>query len=292
MILNRPFPANTSLIVTIRYSAYAGLIVFLILFLFRPFNIDGPGNHFNILHALAYGGATFVMLLLNSATLPKLFKNAFREEGWTLGKEILVMCWHIITIAFANTLITHLLYGSPMNVKRVIIFLLITGAVGIFPVAFILLIKQQFLYRKFHRDANQIEHELAAAPPVEHMPEPQPVFLKGDNAGEELKLAADALRYITAADNYLRVVYQQEGRLETTVLRSTLKKAETMLTAHPNFLRCHRAYIVNLTSVEHLSGNAQGFKLHLAGVEELIPVSRSLNETISESLRNFARVSH
>jgi DNA-binding LytR/AlgR family response regulator len=292
MIFNRPFPANTSVAVTMRYSSFAGLIVFLILYLFRPFGIDAPGNHFTVLHALAYGGATFVMLVVNSALLPMLFKDAFQEEGWTLGKEILVMCWHIMTIALVNVLVTNMLYGSPVNARRVIVFLLITGAVGIFPVTFILLIKQQFLYRKFHRDAHAIQDQLAATQPVEKLQEQEPILLKGDNAGEVFKLTADALQYITSADNYLRVVYLREGKPETIVLRSTLKKAELMLAAHPNFLRCHRAYIVNLSSVEHLSGNAQGLKLHLAMIEERIPVSRSQNESISEELQKFSHLSH
>jgi DNA-binding LytR/AlgR family response regulator len=68
------------------------------------------------------------------------------------------------------------------------------------------------------------------------------------------------------------------------MFRSTLKKMEGQLQAYPFFYRCHRAYIVNMNKVVHISGNAQGFKLHLAGLDDTIPVSRSLNEEIGEKL--------
>jgi DNA-binding LytR/AlgR family response regulator len=59
---------------------------------------------------------------------------------------------------------------------------------------------------------------------------------------------------------------------------------EEALAPYPQFFRCHRAYIVNLAAVEHVSGNAQGYKLHLKDVAELIPVSRNLNSVLSSKL--------
>lgn len=56
---------------------------------------------------------------------------------------------------------------------------------------------------------------------------------------------------------------------------------EENLAEFPEFYRCHRTYIVNLQKVKHISGNAQGYKLHLENIDTLIPVSRSLNEGIA-----------
>jgi DNA-binding LytR/AlgR family response regulator len=47
-------------------------------------------------------------------------------------------------------------------------------------------------------------------------------------------------------------------------------------------LRC--AYIVNLDQVLQLSGNAQGLRLHLKGIDTTIPVSRTLNNEIRARL--------
>jgi DNA-binding LytR/AlgR family response regulator len=52
------------------------------------------------------------------------------------------------------------------------------------------------------------------------------------------------------------------------------------------FYRCHRSYLVNLNYIRHISGNATGYKLHLEGVNDLIPVSRNLNNEIIEKINS------
>jgi DNA-binding LytR/AlgR family response regulator len=64
----------------------------------------------------------------------------------------------------------------------------------------------------------------------------------------------------------------------------TMKKAEEALEAWPGFFRCHRAYIVNLDKVQHVEGNAQGYRLRFPDVEEPVPVSRNLNSEFSDKL--------
>ena len=57
----------------------------------------------------------------------------------------------------------------------------------------------------------------------------------------------------------------------------------------PQFFRCHKSYLVNLHQVKHISGNAQGHKLHLFYGDELIPVSRKNNSIIKEKLEIFTK---
>ncbi|WP_317166355.1 LytTR family DNA-binding domain-containing protein [Spirosoma agri] len=50
-------------------------------------------------------------------------------------------------------------------------------------------------------------------------------------------------------------------------MRSTLKGIESALGQHPQFFRCHRAFVVNLSTVVHADGNARGYQLPLEGGE-------------------------
>ena len=68
------------------------------------------------------------------------------------------------------------------------------------------------------------------------------------------------------------------------ILRSTLKKAEETLRPFPCFFKSHRAYIINLDKVIHVQGNAQGYKIRLQELEELVPVSRNMNTEFSDKL--------
>ena len=96
-----------------------------------------------------------------------------------------------------------------------------------------------------------------------------------------------SILYIVAADNYIRIYYHQNDAIKTQLIRSTLKKAEEKLANYDNFYRCHRSYLVNLNYIRHISGNATGYKLHLEGINDLIPVSRSLNNEISEKINTI-----
>ena len=107
----------------------------------------------------------------------------------------------------------------------------------------------------------------------------------------------DDLYFIAAANNYIKVYFIKNasrpgkdgneavpGKPSYTIIRMTMKKAEEVLEAWPGFFRCHRAYIINLDKVEHVEGNAQGYKIRLVDTEELIPVSRNLNNEFSDKL--------
>jgi DNA-binding LytR/AlgR family response regulator len=98
----------------------------------------------------------------------------------------------------------------------------------------------------------------------------------------------EALLYLSSADNYVTVHTRAGEKLSSQLLRSSLKKMEEQLAGQPAFFRCHRMYIVNLQAVQSVSGNAQGLKLHLAGLEEAIPVSRSLTEAVKERLHQLS----
>jgi DNA-binding LytR/AlgR family response regulator len=45
-------------------------------------------------------------------------------------------------------------------------------------------------------------------------------------------------------------------------------------------VKCHRSCIVNLDKVVKVSGNAQGFKLHLKETDFVVPVARKYSEVV------------
>src|SRR5262245_45476368 len=108
MILNRPFPLDTPSRQTFRYTFYAALCVFLILVLLQPFGF-GELRHTGtkIVHASLYALVTYVCATANTFLMPRLLPTVYCEEKWTVGKELLHMCWHLVSIAIGNWLLTH-----------------------------------------------------------------------------------------------------------------------------------------------------------------------------------------
>ncbi|WP_207510285.1 LytR/AlgR family response regulator transcription factor [Longitalea luteola] len=289
MVFNRPFPLDTPSRKSFRYTFYAALVVYLILVLLQPFGIDELNTPTLLLHAALYALVTFICTTVNTFLLPWLLPAIYREEKWTVGKELLHMCWHLIPIAIGNWLLTHWLYRSPLSAQNLFSFLWITFVVGIFPLALNVLLKQQRLLKKYQAGASRLEEQLKQP---ENLPQattplfsvPETIVFTSENGKEQFVIPANDIRYISSADNYVRIHYIKDDRPVSQLLRKTLRKAEDTLSPFPEFFRCHRAYIVNLDMVEHVSGNAQGYKLQLTGVQELIPVSRNLNKELAERL--------
>jgi hypothetical protein len=286
MLLRRPFPLDTPSVKSLRYTAYAALCVFLILVLLQPFGINEVKSSPLILNAALYALVTFVSTSINTLLLPWLFPTVYREEKWTVGKEFLHMCWHLVPITFGNWLLTHWLYGAKLSWHTLFSFFWITFVVGIFPLWLNVLLKQQRLLKKYQSGASRLDEQLNLPEPIPAATTilPAAIVFTSENGKEQFSINPDDLRYITSADNYVRFHFIKNNQPAFHLLRNTLRKAEEVLTSYPQFFRCHRAYIVNLSAIEHVSGNAQGYKLQLKDVEELIPVARSLNGRLGELL--------
>lgn len=69
------------------------------------------------------------------------------------------------------------------------------------------------------------------------------------------------------------------------MLRSSLSRLENQLEGQ-NIVRCHRSFIVNLDKVEKVTGNAQGYKLHLETPELVVPVARKYSEIVEKLREN------
>jgi hypothetical protein len=285
--LLQPYPFSNNIIRRLAGCVWIGVFITLFLALFEPFGFDELPSATKWLHAFYFGVVTFVVSAFFQAVLPEVWPNPFREEGWRSWKEIIYLLITTLFIGAGNYGLMLYLYPQQTDFYSFLRAELITLQVGVFPICFIVFTKQMKLYRRYAAvakeatdDIHPTETEAATRPElVEHE-----ITLRGDNQKETLTLLAGSLFYISSADNYVRVQYQIGGVPKSAMMRSTLKKMEEQLAAHPAFFRCHRMYLVNLQRVISVSGNAQGLKLQLDGLEEAIPVSRNLTETVREKL--------
>ena len=110
-------------------------------------------------------------------------------------------------------------------------------------------------------------------------------MLIADNEKDTLTLAPTALLCIESSDNYCTVFFVKDEKTAKTLLRSSLSRMETQVAGAGRLVRCHRSYIVNLDRVARVTGNAQGYKLHLTDGQTVVPVARKYNETVVAALR-------
>ena len=101
---------------------------------------------------------------------------------------------------------------------------------------------------------------------------------------ESVTLDISNLLYIEAVGNYVKVCQWRDGKLQSDMLRATSKQIESELQAYPMVVRCHRAFLVNLTQVEQIVSHSGSMQLHIRHSHEFIPVSRSNMSQVKEGL--------
>lgn len=277
-------------------SAVVSVVVLLFIFLFKPFN-----QHENTWQALTtglVGGVTvFVVMLLLFLVLFPLFPRFFREEGWTIGREILWLLIIIISISLANMAVMALWRSVTFSWQYVLTVIIDTAVIGVAPICVSIMINQARLLRRYRASASTLTQSLQQEPPpttaitsfIPSFPDNglNLITLTADNGKEPVTMKSTDLLVITSADNYCKVFMLSDGRLKTVILRSSLKRLEGFLADHALFWRCHRTAVVNLAAISEVSGTAQGYRLHVRQMDELIPVSRSLNTELREKLQSI-----
>jgi DNA-binding LytR/AlgR family response regulator len=303
-ILLQPFPSQKNLKQTVAMGFIAGLFVFAVFYFIKPFGLESFSNARVALIGLQYALVTIFTSLSITLLMPFLFPSLFNEKHWKVWHEIVFLLVLILVIAMGNVLLTAYIFNVKLTAAFVFAIVKYTLAIGITPILLSVLLKQQSLLSKYSKEAKQIEEILIAQPletkkEVDGKIEEQPmqettlptIKIKGTNATEKLELNSNQFLYAEASDNYTTIHYIENELPQKALFRLTIKNLEAQTNMVETLFRCHKSFLVNLTQVAHISGNAQGYKLHLQNSTVEIPVSRTLNNIIKEkfgSLRNNA----
>lgn len=276
--LKQPYLIKDSVGDKLKMSIIYGVFVFLFLYVFQPFGLNTLGGELlNV--CLAYGAiTTLAIIILNIITTP-LFPKFFDEQNWNTGKEISWTIVNILAIGLANAIYTSYLSGNPISVKYILLFEFYTFMVSVLPITFIIIYQESNYSRKYSALSQDINKKLFAHENTESI-----IKIDSNNQNEELILNLSELLFIKSADNYIEVYYLKDNVVVISMLRNTLKSIEDIFTGNENIIRCHKSFLVNLQYVNNVSGNAQGYKLHLRFTDIPIPVSRKLNDFVKEKL--------
>jgi hypothetical protein len=283
--LQRPFPLPESGRRRLVFIILASLFVALFLIVFQPFGTYEWQHPNKQLLLSGFGLVTFLILLFDGFVIRRIFPAYYKEESWTTGKEIINELLIIMTISIGNYVyslwINDRLAPGNFHLPHFLFIVWTTFLIGLFPSVAITLYNQNRLYNKF-----------------KNPPQPSPVTesslkndtvlsldFKADNGKDGIALLASSFLYAEAADNYVDVFFLNDrGVTEKQLLRASLSRLEKE-NPHSFLVRCHRSYWVNLHQVAKVSGNAQGYRLHIKSTELSIPVGRSASETVMEKLK-------
>jgi hypothetical protein len=234
-------------------------------------------------------------MMFNFFVLERIFPRLFEEEKWNVGKHILITLWNITFIGVLNFLYSRVTFSFGFSWTPLLYFVSWTFAVGFIPVVIWTLVLERRYWKQNVAAAARITSDIEELrkEQIEKKPQviaiPKLVTLIGSSAKEQYELNPASILCIQANDNYVTLFYESSETVKKVLFRATLKALEEQLANQPNFYRCHKSYIVNVSNVFKVSGNAQGYKLHLSDLEFVVPVSRSLQTEMLEKLQHVER---
>jgi len=270
--LNRPYPFIDKILNKLLISILFGLFVFLFLLLFQPFGIAEVIDNKSI-YLLGFGLITSFALIISYLLLPFLFTKLFDSNYWNIKKELIFVLSNIIIITILNYEYYIIFdYGTTQQ-HSLFFFGLITASVGIFPVTFLVFIREMYLTGKSKKNA--LELNAIIEQKIRKVPKNEVITINADTKVDMLKLNLQDLLYIKSEDNYCKLYFKENKQIQNKLLRISLKNIEEQLRNYPEILRCHRSYIVNKNHILKISGNARSYIIHFALCNETAFVSRN-----------------
>jgi tetratricopeptide (TPR) repeat protein len=153
---------------------------------------------------------------------------------------------------------------------------------SVLPIFILIFFTERFLLNRYIRKAGVLTAQIQEL----NIPEKaEDITLQFEGKDASMTLPLNDLICFEAQDNYTAIYFRENGKLKKELKRVTMKKVEEQVSQTDEIVRCHKSYIINIKNVSHVSGNAQGYKLHLLLLEFSIPVSRKFPQSMIDKIR-------
>lgn len=285
--LNKAYPHLPSKRPAWVNNLFIGIFVALFLIVFQPFDLSLWNTPYKTWKLLGFGLVSFIMPILFSWLVFKLIPKTEIEDNWKVWKEIVLILGVLLSIALGNLFYGKLIHIAEINLIGLMNSMMVTVLLGLFPITLAILNKYHRLLRLNLQVAKQA-NEFIAHPNVQETEKKESqkpadslaplsqnkLLLIAENEKDKLEINLEDLLFIESQDNYSGVVIVEGLKVKKQLIRSSLKRLEGQIQSKM-VKRCHRAFIVNLSKVSKVEGNAAGYILSFSESDTKVPVSRS-----------------
>ncbi|MCT4579870.1 MAG: LytTR family transcriptional regulator [Flavobacteriales bacterium] len=288
-VLNKPYPRdwNISFLHIVKVNAAIFVFVTFFLYFFKPSSIIGVDVDFTLSQCAVYGFISFLVPLVLFFIIPIVSPSFCIEEKWSVKKELTLNVLILFSIAFFIIIYGLLVLGVEFQFGILFRVIWLTILIGIFPIFGIILYNQNRLLKKYIQSSEEINKKIdTKAIKVKLTPDtPRLITVIGEGKNETFSINPEHILYINSQSNYCEIVYTENRKAEKLLIRVSLANIFNQIKPSLDSLeKVHRSYLVNLTSVKNVSGNAQGYKLHFDATGTIVPVSRSLSKAIKSKI--------
>lgn len=246
------------------------LFVFGLLLLFCPFvfkNYDLTFSRYSFHITMAFCIIVMVMLI---SRLSMMFLS--RRFTMTL-RHYLFLC--LFEILFSSGFTA--LYLWLISHKIEAYFMFFGYSLVYLSVAMVIPYIVLFLHNQILEKENQMDDTNKSA-------QGEMIRFIDERGNVKLIVSQISILYIQSDENYLKISYLDEGKINTYLLRSSMKRIEDMCSKN-GLIRCHRSYFVNKEHVQVLQKDKE-FTYAILDVPNAahIPVSKNYYDQIAAIL--------
>lgn len=245
--------------------AFCSVFSFLFMYIFLPFNI----NMWYEGQQLSLMALFFIFTLCGVVVLCISQFGLYRLKWRRRLTNATYLCWFVGEILGITVMVTiadvilvdtfFLTWSEFINTLRYVALIL--------PLPYCIALLWFFTREKMAQ-LKRLEKEQVTQPIADPC-----ILIRDEHDKPVLTLHPGKLLLMKAEDNYVQVFYLSGNTISKELVRTSLKKLESYLTAG-TFVRAHRSYLVNISKVVLFKKNTKGYYLELEGLGDIsVPVS-------------------
>lgn len=275
--LKNPYHSSTLRWRGLIHSIAVSVLITLGFFVIQPFSIqDLAVEEKNVLFSFI-AGISILGMLICQFLLPLAFKSFYSEAKWTLGNQFFQSFLMVLIITFG--LVFYLSNTASINIKFPIdafIFVLIS----LIPL-FIFVVIQEIMHdNKFKKKANEMNRGMNNKLVLQSENPLNVLIFKGQN--EKLSLIPNQLIYTKINKNESTFYFQNPFGLDKKMITINEDKVREELKNHPQFKAFHDDIIINVNAIQKVTGNARGYEIAIARVNELVSIPNRYKKVLEK----------
>lgn len=264
-----------------------GSVIFVMTFSFLFMAIYTPFSNtawFDLSNRLDLGmTVAFYIVAVSIMLVSKMLMSALQNRiRFTYPKYLLWAVAEILLIALFYTHFTTAYIGiGSYGVTQ--IFTKALGCILMIVAIPYIILTLYAAYRDKTEELQMLQYEMSLSeePSVSY---PSLVNLYDYNGTLKLTINSESLYYMESQDNYVKIYYENQGKLLSYMLRCRTKAIEENL-ADTTMVRCHRSFMVNVMKINHIRKAAKARYIVLSHEHiKPIPVSKSYFKNLIEKI--------
>ncbi len=249
-----------------------GSFISVFLIFFQPFGVNNYDPQETIrseflVYMIIMGFWVMILLALNEFLIRKLFPMVL-----TRITALSWIIWSLVYLSFGVFLFYNYLGGwHDWLFSSFLEFIVNIGVMSLIPLAGLLV---YFRIRDLQSTLDQHYKYADSLETGEKI-----LTLESENQKEQVSMPVKNLVFIESQDNYVAIRHLNNGVLEKSLLRRTLKSIEE-LDLSPALIRISRSFLINKIHLESVVGNRRNLKVNLANHSTSISVGEQYKEKV------------